>query len=349
MHAPLKLVFLGSDAIALPLLNWLAPSAGSGRVVEGGAHAQVVAVFTQPDRPVGRGQKVQPNSIKTWALAHGLPVLQPEKITPAVSAQLAAFAPDVALVMAYGHLLPDDFIATPRLGTLNLHTSLLPSYRGASPIQTAIAGGERETGVTLMRIVRELDAGPVADAERVAIAPHDTALEVETKLAAACVPLLARTLPAFAAGRLSFIEQNHAAATYCRRLTKADGTLDFTAPASVLAARINGLFPWPACSVEIAGQPVKFGSAETKSAGGPPASTSECGRAARAAGEILGHDAESLLIATGDGVLRVLQLQRPGGKMLPAAEFLRGCPVAAGTMVPSRPMPELIMPARLAR
>ncbi len=337
----MRLVFLGSDAIALPLLNWLAG--------EGQAHARVVAVFTQPDRPVGRGQKVQPNAIKTWALAHGLPVLQPEKITPAASAQLAAFAPDVALVMAYGHLLPDDFIVTPRLGTLNLHTSLLPKYRGASPIQTAIAGREQETGVTLMRIVRELDAGPVADAARVPIAPQDTALEVETKLAAACVPLLARTLPTFAAGTLTFTEQDHGAATFCRKLKKEDGALDFTAPPEVLAARINGLFPWPACSVEIKGQPVKFGSATAL--GRPDPEATGGGRApsfapSRAPGEILGHDAEGLLIATGDGVLRVRHLQRPGGKLLPAAEFLRGFPLAPGTALLSRPMSVLLVPTK---
>ncbi|HEY0943797.1 MAG TPA: methionyl-tRNA formyltransferase [Opitutaceae bacterium] len=333
---PLRLVFMGSDAIALPLLEWLA---GEGRAL-----ADVVAVFTQPDRPVGRGQKVQANAIKTWALARNLPVLQPEKLTPDVRAQLAGFAADVSLVMAYGHILRDDFIATPRLGTLNLHASILPKYRGASPIQTAVANGEHETGVTLMRIVRQLDAGPVADSERVPIVPLDTALEVEQKLAAACVPLLTRTLPALAAGTLSFVEQDHARATFCRKLTKEDGALDFAAPAPALAARINGLFPWPACSVEIAGQPVKLGLADvvSGSAGGPPAS--DCGQTARAPGTILGADAEGLLVATGEGTLRVRNLQRPGGKMLVAPEFLRGFPVLTGTLLPSRPLPPLVAP-----
>jgi methionyl-tRNA formyltransferase len=335
MPAPLKIAFFGSDAIALPLLSWLAPSAGSGQAGGGSAQAQVVGVFTQPDRAVGRGQHVQPNAIKLWAQARGLPVFQPEKITAAACADLAALNADVALVMAYGHLLPDDFIATPRLGTLNLHTSLLPKYRGASPIQTAVASGERETGVTLMRVIRQLDAGPVADAERVAIGPRDTALDVEQRLSAACVPLLARALPALAAGTLQFTEQDHTAATFCRKLRKEDGTLEFAASASVLAARINGLFPWPACSVEIANQPVKFGLAE--SAAAPTAA---------APGTILGADAEALLIATGDGVLRVLRLQRPGGKMLPAPEFLRGFPLASGTVLPSRPMSALLVPPK---
>ena len=321
---PLKLVFLGSDPIALPLLNWLA---GEGRTV-----ATIIAVFTQPDRPVGRGQKITANEIKTWALARGLPVFQPEKLTDDVRAEFAALGSDVALVMAYGHILRDAFIATPRLGTLNLHTSLLPKYRGASPIQTAIASGERETGVSLMRIVRKLDAGPVADVERVGIATLDTALDVEAKLAAASVPLVARALPRLRDGTLHFAMQDEGAVSHCRKLTKEDGVLDFSAPATALAARINGLFPWPACSVEIAGQPVKFGLADTAVAvpvGGVP-------------GTVLGADADGLWVATGDGVLRVRRLQRPGGRMLAAAEFLRGCPVAVGTALMSLPMPTLV-------
>lgn len=323
---PLRVVFLGSDAIARPLLDWLAG--------EGAAVVQVVGVFTQPDRPVGRGQKVQPNAIKSWAEARGLPVFQPEKLTDTARAQLAALGADLGLVMAYGHILRDDFIGTPRLGMLNLHTSLLPSYRGASPIQSAIASGERTTGVTLMRIVRRLDAGPVADAERVAIDPLDTATDVENKLAAACVPLVARVLPRLAEGELAATAQDDAAATYCRKLEKGDGVLDFTAPAALLAARINGLFPWPSCSVEIGGQLVKLGLADVAE-GVPDAPVA-------APGEVAGVDAHGLRVATGQGVLRLRRLQRPGGKMLAAAEFLRGFAVSAGTVLPSQPMPTLV-------
>ena len=221
---PLKLVFLGSDPIALPVLDWLA---GEGRTV-----ATIIAVFTQPDRPVGRGQKITANAIKAWALARGVPVFQPEKLTDDVRAEFAALGSEVALVMAYGHILRDAFIATPRLGTLNLHTSLLPKYRGASPIQTAIASGERETGVSLMRIVRKLDAGPVADVERVGITTLDTALDVEAKLAAASVPLVARALPRLRDGSLLFVPQDEGAVSHCRKLAKEDGVLDFSAPAS---------------------------------------------------------------------------------------------------------------------
>ncbi len=321
----LKIVFMGSDAIALPALDWLAG--------EGSAHGRIVAVFTQPDRAVGRGQKIQPNAIKLWALARGLPVHQPEKFGDADRAILASYAPDLSLVMAYGHILRQPVIDTPRLGTVNLHASLLPKLRGASPIQTAIATGERETAVSLMRIVLALDAGPVADAERVPIGPHDTGTEVEAEMARACVPLLARTLPRLAAGALEFVQQDHAAATFCRRLEKSDGALDFTRSAAELAARINGLMPWPGCAIEFAGQPLKFGLAEV----GHPSGDSSV-----AAGTVVGATGAGLDIACGEGVLRVLRLQRPGGRMLAAAEFLRGSPIPVGTIFPSRPMAPLV-------
>lgn len=322
--APLRLIFLGSDPITLPLLDWLADHA-RGRV-------ELVAVYTQPDKPVGRGQKIIANGIKTWALEHGIPVHQPEKITREVREAYAALAPDLSLVMAYGKILRPAFIDAARLGTLNLHASLLPDFRGASPIQTSVTTGATRTGVSLMRIVPELDAGPVADVEAVDIAPLDTALEVEAKLAAACVPLIARNLDALAAGTLPFIEQDHARATFCRRLVKADGALDFNAPAAALAARINGLFPWPATAFDLAGQPIKVGLADTAAPQGGGA----------APGEVLGADADGLLVATGGGVLRLRRLQRAGGKMLAAADFLRGCPIPAGTILPSAPMPSLL-------
>jgi methionyl-tRNA formyltransferase len=328
----LSIVFMGSDAIARPALDWLAG--------EGSKVGQVVGVFTQPDRPVGRGQQIRPNDIKVWAQAHDLPVFQPEKVGETERRQIAGLKPDLMLVMAYGHILKQDVIDTPRLGTLNLHTSILPKYRGASPIQTATAGGDRETGVTLMRMVRQLDAGPVADAERVAIAPHDTAAEVEAKLALACVPLLARCLPRIAAGTQPFTAQDEAQVTFCRKLEKGDGVLDFTQPAAALAARINGLMPWPGCVVAINGQPVKLGLADVGSLldyqpAGP--------------GKVVGADAEGLLVGTGQGILRLRKLQRAGGKMLPAPEFLRGWPVAPGMCLPSHPMTPLVAKAPFPR
>lgn len=312
---------MGSDPIALPLLDWL--------MGEGDAKVRITNIYTQPDRPVGRGQKVVANGIKQWAIAHGIPVRQPEKLTAAEREALAADSPDVALVMAYGHILREAFIETPRLGTLNLHASLLPHYRGASPIQCAVASGDAETGVALMRIVRELDAGPVADMERVSIEPHDTALDVEAKLSAACVPLVARNLAALAAGTLEFTEQDHAAATFCRRLVKDDGVIDFSRPAAEVAVRINGLFPWPGCRIEIAGQIVKLGLAEVAEAAGE-------------IGHVLPAPDDTLVVGCGEGSVRLLRLQRPGGRMLSAPDFLRGFPVEPGTVLPSRPMPPLV-------
>ena len=328
----LKIVFMGSDAIALPALDWLT---GSGL-------AQVAAVFTQPDRAAGRGQKVQVNAIKHWAQVRGLRVLQPARLGAVEQQELVSCQPDLVLVMAYGHILRQEIIDTPRLGVLNLHTSVLPRFRGASPIQTATACGETETGVTLMRLVLALDAGPVAGVERVPVGPLDTALEVEARLAQACVPLLARCLPAIAAGTQRFTPQDDSAATFCRRLMKADGVLDFSAPATVLAARINGLNPWPGCSVELNGQPVKLGLAEAIP--GDSSSILIVDKSSPA-GAVLGSDPVGLLVATGRGTLRLRLLQRPGGRLLPAAEFLRGFPVPAGTILPSHPMPALVASA----
>ncbi len=322
----MRIVFLGSDAIALPLLRWLA---GSPR------HGLLTAVFTQPDRPAGRGQRAAPNAIKMWAQERGVPVLQPDRLREPEEAALRALAPDVSLVMAYGHILRDGFIAVPRLGTLNVHASMLPAYRGASPIQTAVASGETETGATLMRIVRELDAGPVADAERVKIGPEDTAADVEDRLARACVMLLDRALPLLEAGSLRFLPQDAARATYCRKLTKADGVLDFTQSAAVLAGRINGLFPWPGCGAAIRGDSIRFAQARAETAG-------SAGGANFPAGAVLASDSSGLRVATGAGVLRILRLQRPGGRLLPAGDFLRGFPVPAGTVLESLPMPPLV-------
>ena len=330
MADPLRLVFMGSDAVALPLLDWLAG--------EGGAAAKLVGIFTGPDRPSGRGHAVGPNAVRAWAAGRAIGVLQPERLGAEELAALKALQPDVALVVAYGQILRDEFISAPRLGTLNLHASLLPLYRGASPIQAAIASGDRETGMTLMRIIRELDAGPVAGEERVPIAALDTAAETGAALARAAVPLVARSLPLLARGELSFRAQDPARASFCRRLGRADGVLDFAAGAPALAARINALYPWPSVAVEMGGASVKLGLADALD--GAPAGTP---------GTVLGSDADGLLVAAAPGVLRIRRLQRPGGRMLGAGEFLRGFPVPAGALIPSRPMAALVAASPLRR
>ena len=329
---PLRLVFLGSDIIALPLLDFLADTA------DGRALATVTAVYTQPDRPHGRGQQLRPGPVKAWALAHGLPVHQPDRTGPDDPGRIRELNTDVALVMAYGQLLKDDLLVVPRLGVFNLHTSLLPQYRGASPATAAIASGDTETGVAFMRVVRRLDAGPVADVERRPIGPRDTTATIEAELGRAAVLLAARCLALVREGRLDVTEQDEARASYCRRLRKEDGVLDFRQPAAVLARRINALLPWPGCSIGCAGLPVKLGLAEALpgSANGEP-------------GAVLGTDAGGLLVATGEGRLRLCSLQRPGGRMLLAGDFLRGFPLPAGTVLPSQPMPPLVAAAPFPR
>lgn len=317
----MRVVFMGSDGIALPLLDRLRDLPG----------VALVAVFTQPDRATGRGQKVTANAIKNWALAAGLPVNQPLKFDDSAREELARLEPDLALVMAYGHILRPSVIDTPRLGTLNLHTSLLPRYRGASPIQSAIASGESETGVALMRIVPALDAGPVAATARVSIGSLDTARDVEGKLAVASADLVAANLPRLAAGNLRFEAQDESRVTYCRRLRKEDGVLDFHRPAWELAARINGLFPWPVCQFAWESVAVKIGLADVAS---PVADATP--------GTLLGVDAEGLLVGTGEGTLRFRRLQRPGGKMLAAADFLRGFPMPTGGRLVSHPLSTLV-------
>jgi len=187
-----------------------------------------------------------------------------------------------------------------------------------------------------MRIVRQLDAGPLADAERVEIQPLDTARELESRLAEACIPLVSRALPRLSEGTLAFVPQVDSAASYCRRLEKSDGALDFTQTASALAARINGLFPWPGCSVSLRGTDVKLGLADLVPGTGAP-------------GDVVGADADGLLVGTGEGLLRLRRLQRPGAKMLGAADFLRGFPVPAGTQAASRPMAALVSPVPFKR
>jgi len=325
MHAPMRFVFMGSDPIALPLLESL--------LNEHKEKCTCIGVFTQPDRPSGRGQKVEPNAIKCWAEKNALPIHQPEKFSEEDRLKLIALNPDLTLVMAYGHILRDPVIAVPHLGTYNLHTSLLPHLRGASPIQTAVALGEKITGVTLMRIVRELDAGPIVDQERVNIEILDTATDLESKLAKACIPLVSRNLDKIIAKTATLTDQDKSKVTFCRRLTKEDQYLDFNNAAAALAARINGLNPWPSTSVEMKGQTVKIGLADSVNADD---------QSPKEPGVLLGSDEFGLLIQCKHGVLRLRQLQRPGGRMLAAQDFLRGFPVEPGTCLTSKPMKDII-------
>ncbi len=317
-----RLIFMGSDAIALPALNAI-------RDGEFG-DIEIVSVYTQPDRARGRGKKVVPNEIKSWALEYGFEVRQPERMRRAQRLEIEADQPDAILVMAYGHILSQKLIDTPKCGIWNLHTSLLPKYRGASPIQCAIASGERETGVSLMRMVREMDAGPVLDIEKTDIDRLDTALDVEHRLSLACVPLLQRNLSQVLQGEARPQPQDGSEASYVRKLGKEDGKLDFDVPARSLAARINGLFPWPGTSFEFRSTTIKIGSADFDE-----------GRSSDCPGEILASESDDLVVACAEGSLLLKRLQRPGGKMLPAMEFLRGFEMSSGEKIESFPMTNL--------
>lgn len=321
----IRIAFFGSDPIALPMLDMLANSPGL---------VSLSGVWTQPDRRKGRGMKQVANPVKEWAVQRGLTVRQPSSIGAEDVAWLEKEGIELIIVMAYGHLLKRSLIELPRLGTVNLHGSILPKYRGASPVETAIAVGEQETGVSLMRIVPKMDAGPVMDIERVAISPADTGPALRAKLAAACVPLMQRALPILAAGNAQFIEQDHAQATYCRRLTKEDAVLDFEAPARVLADRVRAFTPWPGAICYHGETTLKIGAA---TAGVIDSAD------AYAPGEIIESGKGGILVSTANGsCLQLTQFQRPGGKMLPAIDFLRGYPLLPGELLQGGNLTDLL-------
>ncbi|MGF1451398.1 MAG: methionyl-tRNA formyltransferase [Opitutales bacterium] len=319
-----KVAFFGSDVIALPLLRWLRR--------EGSGVAQLVGVVSQPDRRSGRGKKLQLNPVAAFARDEGLPLLQPDKPDAVTTAWVQEQGICLCLVMAYGHILRRALLDAPPRGFLNLHGSLLPKLRGASPVETAIATGETVTGVSLMRMVRRMDAGAVADFETVAITEHVSGGQLREELATACVPLLARALGPACTGELAFAEQDESSATYCRKLSKEDGQLDFGAPAAVLARRIRGLDPWPGCFAEHHGTRLKLsgGAAEPDHSHAMP-------------GTVLSADLDGVRVATGEGVLLLPRLQRPGGKLLPAPDFLRGYPLSPGDVLEGGPMTELLV------
>lgn len=322
MPTPARIVYFGSDAICLPGLRYLRES-GSGL-------CELALIVSQPDRPQGRGKQLQPNPVAAYAREQGVELLQPEKPDAALAARLMAEDFALGFVMAYGHFLPKSLREAPRHGLLNFHGSLLPRYRGASPVETALAMGDAETGVCLMQVVREMDAGAVADCERVAIGSADTSLLLRARVGEAVVPLLARTLAPALEGRLFFQAQDEAQATFCRKITKQDGAIDFALSAEQIEARLRAFTPWPGGYFSYGETTVKVGGSESLPV---PAEV--------APGTVLRADA-ALEVATADGVIRFHELQRPGGRMLPARDFLRGFPIAAGTLLPSVNHPPLL-------
>lgn len=307
---------MGSDGIAIPLLEWLAAQPG----------VSFSAVFTQPDKATGRGMRTVPNAIKSWAQQRDIAVLQPQRCAAAEASFIRESGIELVIVMAYGQILKPDLLEAPRLGVVNFHASLLPRLRGASPIATAMALGLAESGVSLMRIIPQLDAGPVADAERVAIGPADSAATLYENIAAACVPLLARNFQALTDGSIHFQAQDPAAVSYCRILEKSDAHLNFNAPATELANRIRAFQPWPGASFPHGSISIKVQAAHAEEA------------AHNAAPGTVISSSGQLRIACASGVLVLQTLQRPGGRPLPVADFLRGYPIAEGSPLESLPM-----------
>jgi methionyl-tRNA formyltransferase len=309
---------MGSDPIALPMLRHLRANRKSDLRIE--------AVFTQPDRKAGRGMKLQANAIKTWAIDNGIAVHQPRKCGEAETALLKQLGIDLVLVMAYGQILPRHLLEAPPRGALNFHASLLPRLRGASPIHTAVAIGLEETGVSLMRIVPKLDAGPVADVERVPIGAEDTAPDIHARLGQACVPLIDRCLPRIADESIQFTEQDSARVTYCRIIEKTDRCLDFNSSAQVLANRVRAFVPWPGTAFPVDDVEIRILAARAVDHSGD-----------EVPGTLLA-DADGVRICCAEGALELIQLQRPGGKPLPTDAFVHGFPLTSGRVVESREM-----------
>jgi methionyl-tRNA formyltransferase len=280
----------------------------------------VVGVVTQPDRPRGRGRRPGPCPLAQAARAAGLPLLQPERIgDPDVVERLRALGADLGVVVAYGQFLPRRVRESPRLGFLvNAHASLLPRWRGAAPVAHAILAGDGETGVTLMRVEREMDAGPIAGAVRTPIGPEEDAGRLEARLAELAAGLVTETVERIAAGTARFEEQDPAGVTFAPKLEAADLELDWREPAEALARRVRALAPRPGARTRLAGELLRVLAARV---GGEPAAA-EPGTVRTSSGRFL--------VATGRGWLELDRVQRAGGRALAAAEFLRGRPVAEG-------------------
>ncbi|MBS1170546.1 MAG: fmt [Burkholderiaceae bacterium] len=312
----MKVVFAGTPEFAAQALESLLA-----------AGFEVPLVLTQPDRPAGRGMQLQPSAVKRVALAHGIAVAQPVSLkldgkyaddASAAHELLRTTPHDVMVVVAYGLILPRSALTIPRLGCVNIHASLLPRWRGAAPIQRAIEAGDAETGVTIMQMDEGLDTGPMLAVERLPIAADDTAATLHDKLAALGADMIVDTLRAMEQGRAVAVPQPEGA-NYAAKIMKDEAALDFTLPAPALARRIMAFNPFPGAVAKLGGEQVKIWRAEAvdaETAGQP--------------GEVLAaNPADGVLVACGGGILRLLELQRPGGKRLPAKEFIKGMALEA--------------------
>ena len=307
----MRIAFLGTPEFAVAPLDALARA----------GHA-IACVVAQPDRPAGRGQALREPATKAWARARGVPVLQPEKVRDGrLAGELRALAPDLLVVVAYGRILGEDLLSLAPHGAVNVHASLLPRWRGAAPIQWAVAEGDRETGVTIMRVDAGLDTGDILLQRAIAIGDEETAEQLAPRLAALGAEALAEALPLLAAGRLVPVRQDAAEATHARILEKEDGRLDFALPAARLAARVRGFTPWPGAFTTLGGKVLKVHAArpDAGSAGLGP------GEARAAPGGVA--------VGCGEGALLLLDVQLEGRRRMAAADLVKGHPLAPGTVL----------------
>ncbi len=270
---------------------------------------QVEAVYTQPDRPAGRGQKLMPSPVKQLALQHGLPVMQPATLRDAEAQHaLAALQPDLMVVVAYGLILPQAVLDTPRLGCINSHASLLPRWRGAAPIQRAIEAGDSESGVTVMQMEAGLDTGPMLLKVRTPIGPSDTGGSLHDRLAALGAQAVVEAVARLKAGSLPGERQDDTLATYAHKLSKDEARLDWQRPAAELERLVRAFNPWPICHSSLAGDVLKVHAARLVPGQGEP-------------GRILAAGKDGLTVACGTGALQLTRLQLPGGKPLDFADL----------------------------
>jgi methionyl-tRNA formyltransferase len=309
----LRIIFMGTADLACASLRALCREKSFA----------VVAVVSQPDKPRGRDLKLQPTPVKALALAEGLPVLQPPRARDETFiAELRRLQPDLIAVAAYGQILPQSILDLSRFGCLNVHTSLLPKYRGAAPIQWAILNGDSETGVTIMRMDAGLDTGPMLAQATTAISAADDAQILHDRLAQLGGDLLVKTIPDYVSGKTAPRPQPTEGVSYARKITKEDGQIDWTRPARMLWNRVRGLTPWPGAfthlSVEGQARLLKIWSAEVEAqlVGEP--------------GTVLRADKAGLVVACGEQALRILQLQREGGRRMSVPDFLAGHELPVG-------------------
>ena len=302
----MRILFMGTPEFAVASLK---------RLVEDGH--QVCGVFTQPDKPKNRGHKMAFSPVKEYALTVGIPVYQPLKMRDGAALDIVReLAPELIVVAAYGKLLPEDILNTPPYGSINVHSSLLPKYRGAAPINWAILNGERVTGVSIMYMVKELDAGDVILCRETPIDPDEDAQALTARLALLGADALAEAVEQLKNGTAQRTAQDHSAFTYAPMLDRSLSPMDFTRSAQQLHDQVRGLIPWPCASMTLDGRTVKVYR------------TAIGGETALAAGRIAEAGKQGLAIACGDGrLLRVLELQAEGGRRMAAADYLRGHPV----------------------